>query len=96
MSQAQTLGIVFSAGYLAGILCAIVSHPADVMVSKINNTRTSGSIGSKISTIYGEIGFKGLWNGLGTRVVMLGTLTGMQWFLYGTFKQFLGLPAPGK
>ena len=32
-------GISFSGGYIAGVFCAIVSHPADVMVSKLNADR---------------------------------------------------------
>jgi solute carrier family 25 (mitochondrial phosphate transporter), member 3 len=35
----QQTGISFLGGYLAGIACAIVSHPADVMVSKLNAER---------------------------------------------------------
>jgi hypothetical protein len=31
------------------------------------------------------IGFGGLWAGLGPRVVMIGTLTGLQWFAYGQY-----------
>lgn len=34
-----------------------------------------------VSRIYGNIGFSGLWNGLPTRIVMLGTLTGFQWLM---------------
>ena len=41
-STAAQTGVAFSAGYLAGILCAIVSHPADVMVSKLNSVRKPG------------------------------------------------------
>jgi solute carrier family 25 (mitochondrial phosphate transporter), member 3 len=66
---AQT-AVAFSSGYLAGILCAIVSHPADVMVSKLNADRQSGeSFGGAMSRIYGKIGFMGLWNGLPVRIV---------------------------
>lgn len=36
-------GVSFAGGYLAGILCAIVSHPADVMVSKLNAERKGES-----------------------------------------------------
>jgi len=36
-SKGQQLAITFASGYLAGIFCAIVSHPADTMVSKLNN-----------------------------------------------------------
>lgn len=71
---AQT-GVAFTAGYLAGILCAVVSHPADVMVSKLNANRQAGeAFGAAMSRIYGDIGFRGLWNGLPVRIVMIGTL----------------------
>lgn len=101
MSQAEQLGVVFSAGYLAGILCATISHPADILVSKVNSVSSQGSFVSKAKLIYSGnatqpgIGFKGLWVGLPARIVMIGTLTGLQWFLYGAFKQHFGLPAPG-
>jgi solute carrier family 25 (mitochondrial phosphate transporter), member 3 len=65
--------VAFSGGYLAGILCAIVSHPADVMVSKLNAERAPGeSFGGAMSRIYSKIGFTGLWNGLPVRIVMIG------------------------
>jgi solute carrier family 25 (mitochondrial phosphate transporter), member 3 len=68
---AQT-AVAFSGGYLAGILCAIVSHPADVMVSKLNANRAPGeAFGAATSRIYKEIGFGGLWNGLPVRIVMI-------------------------
>lgn len=71
---AQT-GVAFTGGYLAGILCAVVSHPADVMVSKLNANRLAGEgFGAAMSRIYGDIGFAGLWNGLAVRIVMIGTL----------------------
>ena len=76
--------VSFSGGYLAGILCAIVSHPADVMVSKLNADRKPGeSFGGATGRIYKNIGFSGLWNGLPVRIVMIGTLTGLQWMIYG-------------
>lgn len=66
-SAAQT-GVAFTGGYLAGILCAIISHPADVMVSKLNAKRPAGEgVGAALSRIYGEIGFAGLWSGLPVR-----------------------------
>jgi len=89
-SKNTQLMVTFLAGYWAGIFCAIVSHPADTMVSIMN--KRGGSVGS----IYAEIGFKGLWNGLGTRIFMIGTLTGLQWWIYDTFKVACGLQASGK
>ena len=47
-----------------------------------------------ITRIYGMIGAKGLFNGLGVRIVMIGTLTGAQWFLYDVFKVSLGVSEP--
>ncbi|KAF2132684.1 mitochondrial carrier [Dothidotthia symphoricarpi CBS 119687] len=92
---AQT-AVSFTGGYMAGILCAIVSHPADVMVSKLNATREAGeSFGGATSRIYKDIGFGGLWNGLPVRIVMIGTLTGLQWMTYDSFKIFIGLPTTG-
>jgi solute carrier family 25 phosphate transporter 3 len=92
---AQT-AVAFTGGYLAGILCAIVSHPADVMVSKLNANRQPGeAFGAAMSRIYKDIGFRGLWNGLPVRIVMIGTLTGLQWMIYDSFKIFMGLPTTG-
>ena len=92
---AQT-GVSFLGGYIAGIFCAIVSHPADVMVSKINAEKQPGeSTGQAVSRIYSKIGFGGLWNGLPVRIVMIGTLTGLQWLLYDSFKGYVGLPTTG-
>ncbi len=45
-SKSTQLGVSFAAGYIAGILCAIVSHPADNLVSYLNNKK-----GAKISQV---------------------------------------------
>lgn len=95
-SKGAQTAVSFGGGYLAGILCAIVSHPADVMVSKLNADRQAGeSFGGAMGRIYGKIGFGGLWNGLPVRIVMIGTLTGLQWMIYDYFKMFMGLPTTG-
>jgi hypothetical protein len=88
---AQT-GVSFLGGYIAGIGCAVISHPADVMVSKLNADRKAGeSAGQAISRIYANIGFRGLWNGLPVRIGMIGTLTAFQWLIYDSFKVYLGV-----
>lgn len=95
--KATQLGITFASGYLAGIFCAIVSHPADTILSKLvaKGKTIQGSLPSKVGQIYGEIGFKGLWAGLVTRIVMIGTLTGLQWWIYDSFKTAVGLQTTG-
>ncbi|KAH6625879.1 mitochondrial carrier domain-containing protein [Boeremia exigua] len=96
LSGLQQTGVSFLGGYIAGVGCAVVSHPADVMVSKLNSDRKAGEgAGQAISRIYGNIGFRGLWNGLPTRIFMIGTLTAFQWLIYDSFKVGLGLPTTG-
>ena len=58
-----------------------MSHPADVMVSKLNASRQPGeAFGAAMGRIYKDIGFPGLWNGLGIRIIMIGTLTSLRTF----------------
>lgn len=35
-NKLQQLGVSALAGYIAGVFCAVVSHPADTMVSKVS------------------------------------------------------------
>jgi solute carrier family 25 phosphate transporter 3 len=43
------------------------------MVSKLNANRQPGeAFGAAIGRIYKDIGFRGLWNGLPVRIVMIG------------------------
>jgi len=92
----QQTGVSFAGGYIAGIACAVISHPADVMVSKLNSDRKRGEgAGKAIGRIYSNIGFAGLWNGLPVRIAMIGTLTAFQWLIYDSFKVALGLPTTG-
>lgn len=71
-------------GYIAGVFCAVVSHPADTIVSKLNKD-ASATAGSIIK----DLGFAGLWKGLTPRIIMIGTLTALQWFIYDTVKVHL-------
>lgn len=69
-SKGAQTGVAFTGGYIAGILCAIISHPADVMVSKLNTSKQAGEgTGAAVARIYKDIGFGGLWNGLPVRWV---------------------------
>jgi len=40
------------------------------------------------------MGPKGVWKGLGARIIMIGTLTALQWFIYDGVKVALRLPRP--
>jgi len=90
-SKPEQLGVSFVAGYIAGIFCAVVSHPADNLVSKLNK-----SAEASVSSVVSEMGVVGLFTrGLPLRVVMVGTLTGLQWGIYDAFKVAVGLPTTG-
>merc|ERR1712193_437861 len=88
-SKSEQLVVTFAAGYIAGVFCAIVSHPADTLVSYLNKAPGSG-IGDAVKVL----GFKGLWLGLVPRIIMIGTLTALQWFIYDGVKVQLRLPRP--
>lgn len=88
-SKGEQLIVTFSAGYIAGVFCAIVSHPADTIVSYMNKAAGSG-----IGDAAKALGFKGMWAGLGPRIIMIGTLTALQWFIYDGVKVQLRLPRP--
>lgn len=88
-SKGTQMMITFASGYTAGVFCAIVSHPADTMVSIMNKT------GQSAGEIYADVGFNGLWKGLGTRIFMIGTLTCLQWVIYDAFKVAMGLQTTG-
>lgn len=87
------LGVTFASGYSAGVVCAIVSHPADSLVSLLGKASNKGK---SIGQISGEVGIVSLaTKGLGTRVIMIGTLTGFQWWIYDTFKTAMGMGTTG-
>merc|ERR1711862_629709 len=88
-TKGEQLIVTFAAGYIAGVFCAIVSHPADVVVSVLNKTP-----GVTAGEVLKDLGFKGCWQGLGPRIIMIGTLTALQWFIYDTVKVIMRLPRP--
>ncbi|TYG43773.1 hypothetical protein ES288_D11G045100v1 [Gossypium darwinii] len=90
-SKSLQLAVSFAGGYIAGVFCAIVSHPADNLVSFLNNAK-----GATVGDAVKKMGLLGLCTrGLPLRIVMIGTLTGAQWGIYDAFKVFVGLPTTG-
>merc|ERR1712168_145531 len=54
----------------------------------------SKSEGSTVGSAAKDLGFAGMWAGLGPRIIMIGTLTALQWFIYDGVKVQLRLPRP--
>ncbi|XP_055378029.1 phosphate carrier protein, mitochondrial [Condylostylus longicornis] len=88
-TKGEQLIVTFAAGYIAGVFCAVVSHPADTVVSKLNQAK-----GASAFEVAKSLGWSGLWGGLGPRIIMIGTLTAAQWFIYDAVKVFFRMPRP--
>ncbi|KAF9177466.1 mitochondrial phosphate carrier protein, partial [Haplosporangium sp. Z 27] len=71
LSGPALTGISLGSGLIAGAAAAIVSQPADTLLSKINKTSGTGSISSRLVGLAGELGVRGLFLGLGPRIVMV-------------------------
>lgn len=81
-----------TSGLIAGMAAAVVSQPADTMLSKINKTKGAPGEGttSRLIKIAKELGLRGSFTGLGARLFMVGTLTAGQFAIYGDLKKALG------
>jgi len=95
MSNQSKLAVSLLSGVIAGIAAAVVSQPADTVLSKINQEKTEGSVTKSIVKIMRRLGPRGLYLGIGARCWMVGTLTAGQFFIYDAIKQAFGI-APKK
>lgn len=78
-------------GLIAGFAAAIVSQPADTMLSKINKSKGLPGEGttSRLIKIAKELGLRGSYSGIGARLFMVGTLTAGQFAIYGDIKKYV-------
>eukprot|EP00286_Rhodomonas_abbreviata_P029059 CAMPEP_0181293116 /NCGR_PEP_ID=MMETSP1101-20121128/2889_1 /TAXON_ID=46948 /ORGANISM="Rhodomonas abbreviata, Strain Caron Lab Isolate" /LENGTH=338 /DNA_ID=CAMNT_0023397673 /DNA_START=23 /DNA_END=1039 /DNA_ORIENTATION=+ len=93
LKGATKLGVSLGSGVIAGVAAAIISHPADTLLSKVNKAGAGGegSIFTRLGRIAGEIGFMKLCTvGLGARCVMIGTLTAGQFLLFDVVMDVTG------
>lgn len=87
------LGVALGSGVVAGVAAAIISHPADTLLSKVNKAGAGGEgpIMTRLANIAKEIGFVKLATvGLGARCVMIGTLTAGQFLLFDIVMDLTG------
>lgn len=70
-SWTTKLGITFASGLLAGVICAIVSYPADPVVSLMEKAETRDKMLTQIAS---KTGFRTLAKkGIGARILLIGT-----------------------
>ncbi|ROT35184.1 mitochondrial phosphate carrier protein-like protein [Sodiomyces alkalinus F11] len=92
LSDGANTVVNLSAGLLAGLAAAVISQPADTMLSKINKTKglPGESTTSRLIKIGKELGLRGSFTGLPARLFMVGSLTAGQFAIYGKFKALAG------
>ena len=79
------------AGLLAGIAAAIISHPGDTILSKVNQEESDGSAWQQISRVAKAAGFIGLFVGLGPRIIQVSCMIGGQFLIYDSIKLWCGI-----
>jgi|TARA_B100000524_G_C23630671_1_gene363013 solute carrier family 25 phosphate transporter 3 len=93
MSKGGNITVSLGSGVVAGVVAAIISHPADTLLSKINKAGAggSGSMLSRLGNIAAETGIVKLCTqGLAARCVMIGTLTAGQFGIFDIVMGFVG------
>ncbi|KAG6814231.1 hypothetical protein H0H92_015346 [Tricholoma furcatifolium] len=95
LSSSANFTIALGSGIIAGFAAAVLSQPADTLLSQINKGHgPKGSMIYRLSALAREAGFRGLFVGLGPRMIMTAGLVSSQFLMYGAIKRALGAP-PG-
>ncbi|WFD36500.1 mitochondrial phosphate carrier protein [Malassezia cuniculi] len=91
LSGSEATAYNLGSGLIAGFAAAIISQPADTLLSKINKTKAlpGETTGGRLVKFSKELGITGLFTGLTTRLVMVGTITAFQFAIYGGIKKSL-------
>jgi solute carrier family 25 phosphate transporter 3 len=91
--RSTQLLVTLAAGYVAGFVSSVISHPADSLVSRmtmpVNRNKT-------VMQVARETGFVQLaTRGLLPRTLLTGTVIGLQWWTYDAFKTVMGMGTTG-
>merc|ERR1711918_186915 len=93
MGGATKMAVALTSGVIAGVASAIISHPADTLLSKVNKAGAGGegSIMTRLTRIAREIGIVNLATvGLPARCVMIGSLTAGQFLIFDIIMDITG------
>ena len=73
MSPTEATTINLGSGLIAGFAAAIISQPADTLLSKINKTKAlpGETTAGRLLKLSGQLGVTGLFTGLGARYVIV-------------------------
>ncbi|KAI3637730.1 hypothetical protein MIR68_004379 [Amoeboaphelidium protococcarum] len=91
LSTSTITAVNLGSGIIAGVCAAIISQPADTLLSKINKQKgDSRPVSTRLIEMAKKLGTRGLFGGLVARIVMVGSLTAFQFAIYGDIKRMLG------
>ena len=92
-SHTTQLSVSLVAGYVSGVCCAVVSHPADSLVTLLSQPKHEGKT---MAQLVREVGlFRLATVGLPSRMLLTGTIVGSQWIIYDSFKTIVGMGTSG-
>lgn len=95
LTHLQSTGVELTSGIIAGVAAAVLSHPADTLLSAINKGAgdKSQSVTGRMVSLARELGPKRLMlTGLGPRIVMTCGLVAGQFVIYAQCKALVGAP----
>lgn len=74
LSGGEATMLNLGSGLIAGFAAATISQPADTLLSKINKQKAlpGETVTGRLTKMAGELGVKGLFTGLPTRLIMVG------------------------
>lgn len=89
LSDAAYTGVNLGSGLVAGMAAAVVSQPADTMLSKINQipARSNEGTAARLYRIAMGLGIRGSFAGLPARLIMVSGMTAGQFTIYGNIKK---------
>ncbi|KAM7184302.1 mitochondrial phosphate carrier protein 2 [Rhypophila sp. PSN 637] len=96
LTHVETTGVELASGIVAGVAAAVLSHPADTLLSAMNKgagDKSQGSM-SRMFALGREFGPRRLLTaGLGPRILMTSFLVAGQFVIYAQCKTLVGAPA---
>lgn len=89
LSAPAGTAVNLGAGLVAGLAAAVVSQPADTLLSQVNKDRARPGEGttSRLVRIATGLGVRGAFTGMSARAIMVGGMTAVQFGIYGDVKK---------
>jgi len=90
---------ILAAGLLAGAAAAVVSHPADLLLTRLCGSAQTTNLAECVIAVgvvdqlryLMSLGFRGAYSGLGPRLVMTSAMTSVQFYIYEGVRSALGV-----